>query len=230
MVLEIKHSKNANGSWSTGGTVALIIISLIIGAALFGVSYIGMKNSTYLGHFNQPILDWVLSHRFDQVTDAMKIITSIVDPSFFIFAILAFSILWAIIKRELWRPFILLSANFTISVLSKIIKKVTENARPPQNNMITPIETDFSFISTHVANVTILCLMIGYLICSRNSNVKGFIFWTISTILAVGAMTASRLYLGYHWLTDTVGAIGFSLIIFALFMIIDQIFLKITKR
>lgn len=230
MALDIRQSRGSRTLWSTGSSIALVVISLILGAAIFTAAYLGMKNGNYLGGFNQPALDWLINHRQAQVTDVMKVISTVANPSIFIFIILAFSVLWAIIKREIWRPFLLISANFMISVLSKVIKKITENSRPPQSNMIAPLETDFSFISTHVANVTILCLMIGYLICSRNSSVKGFIFWVISTIITVGTMTASRLYLGYHWFTDAVGAIGFCLIIFAAFIIIDRIFLKITKR
>lgn len=230
MSLEIKQSNNSKSLWSTKSSIIFAIFYLIIGVAIFIVAYLGMKHNGMLATFNQPVLDWMITHRKDQITEVMKVITQIGEPNIFIFITLAFAILWAIIKREIWRPFLLVSAFGVASVASKVIKIITENSRPPKTNMLATIETDFSFTSGHTVGITIFCLMVGYLICSRSSSVKGFIFWAISTVLAVGAMIISRLYLGHHWLTDTVGAIGLCLVIFAIFIFIDRIFIKITNR
>jgi len=230
MTLEIKDSAKSKQMWSTRASIVLAIFSLISGAAIFALAYFGMKQKSGLGSFNQPVLNWMVNHRQDQITEIMKIITKIGDPSVFIFIVIGFAILWAIIKKEIWRPLLLTAAIGSASIVSKVIKTITENARPPQSLMVKPIETDFSFPSGHTSAMMILCLMLGYLICSRSSNIKSFIFWIISTVLAVSAMTISRLYMAHHWLTDTVASVGLCLFIFAFFIIIDRIFIKITKR
>lgn len=230
MALEIKQSNGSNKLWSTGSSIVLAIISLIGGAAIFTVAYLGMKNNNGLGSLNQRALDWLIGHRQDQITEIMKAITSVGEPTIFIFIVVGIAILWAIFKKEIWRPLLLVGTVGVASVASKLVKSLTENIRPPQSMMIAPFENDFSFTSGHVTGITIFCLMIGYLICSRNSSVKGFIFWAISTMLAVAAMAVSRLYMGHHWLTDTVGAVGLCLVIFAFAVVIDRVFIRVFKK
>jgi len=64
-------------------------------------------------------------------------------------------------------------------------------------------------------------LVMGYLIYSRKLTRNRFYSWIIYATIGTGLIALSRLYLGYHWLTDVVASIGLSLMILTIVIIID---------
>ena len=97
------------------------------------------------------------------------------------------------------------------------------NDRPSQINMIQPFETDFSFPSGHTIGTVVFLLVIGYLLYSRHFSGGKLIGWIILAFFGTAVIAISRLYLGYHWLTDVVASVGLGLIILAVIIIIDKI-------
>ena len=104
------------------------------------------------------------------------------------------------------------------------------NGRPAQINMIAPFEMDYSFPSGHTISVIVCLLVLGYLIYSRHYSSGRFFGWAIITIIGTAIVAISRLYLGYHWLTDVVASIGLGFIILALVIFIDRIFVSRFKK
>ena len=213
-------------AWSTKKCVSLAIISLIIGAVIFVFAYIGMHQHTGIGTLNQPVLSWIVKHRQPQITDVMKIITTTASPLVLTAVICIGAIIWAVINREVWRPLLLVSATGVAAAASTALKVLTSNGRPPQIDMIKPLETDYSFPSSHTIGIVVCLLVLSYLICSRRPSGWRFFGWTIITIIGVGIISASRLYLGYHWLTDVVASIGLGFIILAVAIIIDRLVVR----
>ena len=226
VALEIKETFEL-GTWSKKSKVIIAMISLLLGITIFTIAYIGMSKNIGLSNFNQPVLDWMISHRKPQITDTMKIITESANPLVFVVAISIISGLWVIVKREIWRPFLLISSVGFAAGLSTVLKTVTANSRPPIGNMIAPLELDYSFPSGHTIGVFVFLLVIGYLLCSRrSSDTKIFICATL-TAIGTGLVAGSRLYLGYHWLTDIIASIGLGFTILAFVVFID---ITIGKR
>ena len=223
MALQIIEEKN---TWSTKLCIILAVISLLLGTTIFIIAYIGMNQHAGIGVFDQPVLSWIVKHRQTQITDIMKIITMVASPIFFAIGVGFVAIVWVIINREIWRPLILTGSVGVAAVVSMALKVVTSNVRPPQVDMIVPFETDYSFPSGHTIGIIVFFLVIGYLICSRNSS-RGRVFsWLTITTVSVGVVASSRLYLGYHWLTDVVASIGLGLIILAVIVVVDRIFVN----
>jgi membrane-associated phospholipid phosphatase len=210
-------------AWSTNKSIIYAIISLLMGLIIFAFSYIGMSQQSGIGALNQTVLSWMIDHRQSQITDVMKIMTAVASPLILTVFVCIFVAIWAFFNREIWRPLLLIIATGIAGASSWILKILTSNERPPEISMIKPLETDFSFPSGHTIGMVVFLLVISYLICSRRPSGWRIFSWTIITTIGVGIIAVSRLYLGYHWLTDVIASLGLGLIILALAIFIDRL-------
>lgn len=223
MPQEITESTKINTEWSKRRRIDVAVTSLAIGLVFFILAYIGMKKNIGFGSLNQPILDWMVAHRGPQITDIMKIITDSASPLIFVVIIGVVAALWATSKREIWRPMLLVGSVGVAAGLSTLFKVITANSRPLTTSMIVPFEMDYSFPSGHTISVIVFLLVLGYLLYSRRSSTARIFGWVSTTILGTALIAVSRLYLGYHWLTDIVASIGLGLIVLACVIVIDII-------
>ena len=80
-------------------------------------------------------------------------------------------------------------------------KQLVGRARPPLEYAVPPYETSPSFPSSHTLNSTVIASLVAYLLLHLTSLIARI----MSVVLAVAwfvAMGLSRVFLGYHWLTD----------------------------
>lgn len=212
-------------SWLSLKYALLIIVLSIIGFGLFIYAYISMNEYTGIGQYNELVLSWMSTHRDPTINTIMQILTTTASPMVFVAIITVGAVIWAFVKREIWRPFIMSIAVIISAATSSILKFAIQKPRPAEFDMVPPFETSFSFPSGHTLSTIVFLLVVGYLFYSRyRDNDKKFWFatWMIATISGTVIIAISRLYLGYHWLTDVVASIGLGLIIFALIISIDR--------
>jgi len=188
-----------------------------------------MKQQIGLGKLNQPLITWIVNHRSDAVTNMAKIITSIANPYTFAVIVGFIVVAWIILKREIWRPIILACAVAVAAVTSTLLKMVFMDSRPLQIDMIPTFEYDFSFPSGHTIGMAVFLLVLGYLIYSRHYSIQKFWTWIFVAIVGTGLIGFSRLYLGYHWLTDVIASIGLALIILAIVIVVDSFYIRRNK-
>ena len=112
---------------------------------------------------------------------------------------------------------------------STLLKIVFMDARPPHIDMIPTFEYDFSFPSGHTIGVAVFLLVIGYLIYSRQFSKKLFWVWISVAVFGTSIIAFSRLYLGYHWLTDIVASVGLALIVLSIVIFVDTFFIRKYK-
>ena len=230
MTLEIQESSAAKKTWSTGQCIFLAIISLVIGATIFVLAYISMSQNIYIGTYNQKILTWLINHRDPQITSMMALVSIAADPKVLAVFVFIIAFIWAIIKREIWRPILLASAMVAGAALSTFLKSAIANTRPPEITMIAPIETSYSFPSGHVLGITVFFLVLGYLMFSRSARHSLAFFWTILAAVGIATIAFSRMYLGYHWATDTIASLGLGFILLAVVIFIDRIIISFSER
>ena len=221
MALEITELPKQKSPLTTKHRLFFAIASLILGTILFVFAYIGMRQNTGLGSFNQPVLNWMLAHRSGDLTNIAKLVTNIASPIYFAILSAVIVVAWALIKREVWRPLVLAVAVGVSAITSFVLKLVIMDARPPIANMVPALELDYSFPSGHTISIVVLLLVLGYLVYSRHFSYPRLFAWATATIVIGSSIAASRLYLGYHWLTDVIASAGLGFVILAIFIVVD---------
>lgn len=216
--------------WTVRKCVNVAIVSFLFGSIVFLISYIGMLQNVGIGSYNESVLLWMTANRSSILTGIMKLLTSAADPVVITVMISAVAAYWGYTKKEIWRPFLLVSTAIVTAIITTFIKVLTENSRPPQSAMVAPLELDFSFPSGHTLIIIITLLTVGYFVISRNATKRNIYTWVTTATLGVTVIAVSRLYLGYHWLTDVIASIGLGFMIFATVIIIDVLFRSNVKK
>jgi len=208
--------------------LAVSIFLAIIGLVLFFTLYYSVATGGFLTHLDTSVHHWIVAHRTLTLTPAVQFITDILAPGTLAVVTIISAGLWALAKKELWRPGLLVAAmGFTLA-LSTGIKLVAQRGRPPTEVMVLPLETDFSFPSGHTIGVAVALLVLGYLLYSRRSSTGRLATWIIVTIAGISVIAFTRLYLGYHWLTDVSASACLALVALAIVMAVDHFFRPTT--
>ena len=209
-------------TWTAKRSIIVAILSVAIGAAIFFISYMGASKDLGIGSFNESILQFMLSLRQPNMTNAMSTVTAFGSTPVMAAIVTVIVIIWASYKREFWRPMLLACSVIVASIVSTLIKSESMINRPAATSMVPPIELNFAFPSGHTLGIVVLLLVMGYLICSRRSSVVSTIIWISTTIIGTALISISRLYLGYHWLTDVIAAVGLGLAMLGIIIFIDK--------
>lgn len=85
--------------------------------------------------------------------------------------------------------------------LTVALKLLVHRPRPGVADVFGPIDHSYSFSSGHTLNSTVLIALAVWLIWSGSSGLRRVLLVECGGLLAVG-IGASRVYLGYHWVTD----------------------------
>ena len=159
MALDIIESTNIKTAWTTKKSVITAVICFVIGLIIFIIAYLGMRQNSGLGTFNQPVLDWMINNRNSQVTSIMEAVTTAASLQIFTVVVIGIAFVWGILKKEIWRPLAFVSSVGFAAGVSTLLKVLTANNRPPQTSMIAPFELDYSFPSGHTISDKLLVLV-----------------------------------------------------------------------
>lgn len=183
--------------------------------------YAGISTGSGLAHLDMPVHSWLVEQRTSQFTLSMQAITELFGPVPLILIAVCGGGLWAWKKKDYWRPLLFSVALGGAFGVSMVIKALVERARPPFGDMILPLETGYSFPSIHTLAIALFTLLLGYLVYSRRPSKRVFILWISLFVLGTVIMALSRMYLGYHWLTDVTASVGLAFSLFAVAILAD---------
>ena len=189
------------------------VVLMIAGAALFVIILAGVLQHGGISAADEPVRTWLLTLRAEPTTIIMIILAIIFGPIGLPIIVLIVTVAWGLLAKHAWRPMLLAGAMLTGVILAQVIGHIVERHRPPIDLMLFGADSTFSFPSGHVLGACDFLLVTTYLVFSRRKNPMSAVIAFIVAGIGIFFAAVSRLYLGYHWMTDALGAFSISLVI-----------------
>jgi membrane-associated phospholipid phosphatase len=105
-----------------------------------------------------------------------------------------------------------------------VLKAVIARPRPPDVSMVVAgVERSFSFPSGHTIGAATLVLVGGYLVWHRHRDARVLTVWVVASVLVVGTVALSRLYLGYHFLTDVLAGLCLAVAVLGVVVAVSRV-------
>jgi membrane-associated phospholipid phosphatase len=199
--------------------IAVALMSL--GAVLFFLILADVLQEGAVSAGDEPVRSWLLGLRSETLTTVMIILAVIFGPVGLPIIVLVVTVTWGLLARHAWRPILLAAAMLTGVGLAQIIGRAVDRQRPPVDLMLFGADHTFSFPSGHVLGACDFLLLTTFLVFSRHSNPKAAVVGFVMAGIGVFFAAVSRLYLGYHWVTDAMASVSISLVIFGAVMALD---------
>ncbi|MDN4644559.1 phosphatase PAP2 family protein [Arthrobacter sp. PsM3] len=185
----------------------------VVGAVLFFSILASVLQHGGLTAGDEPVRSWLLTLRSEPLTTIMIILAIVFGPVGLPIITLVVTVTWGLLAKHAWRPMLLAGAMLTGVILAQLIGRSIGRQRPPVDLMLFGADFTFSFPSGHVLGACDFLLVTTFLVFSRRSNrmaaVAGFLLAGVGIFFAA----VSRLYLGYHWLTDALASLSISFVI-----------------
>ncbi|PJI94511.1 phosphatase PAP2 family protein [Luteimicrobium subarcticum] len=190
-------------------------------ALVFVVDLLMVATSTGLARWDAPVLEWMVAHRTSGLTDWWHAVTTVFGPVVLPVVVGVGCVLWWLLSRSVRRPVLLAVAMACEAVASLLLKAVIDRPRPPDVAQVVPgAVVTHSFPSGHTMGTA--ALTFGLLVLLAEPC-RGRAWWWTGSLLA-GAVTTlvalSRLYLGYHYLTDVVAGFAGGLVVVGLLAVV----------
>jgi membrane-associated phospholipid phosphatase len=174
-------------------------------AVLLALSAVLARGSASVAEFDQDVMAFMSAVRQPALTAAAQIVTGLGS----LWPVTLFSIVVALVvgyrAQRLLEPAVMLAAVEVCAQLVQLVKTVIGRARPPLEGMLGAPVFDYSFPSDHTACGTVVYVLGALLLTvTETQNCRGRLLLAAGCVMG-GLIGLSRVYLGYHWLTDVVG-------------------------
>lgn len=205
--------------------VALVpgLLLVVLGSVGFGVLLDAVNERDDLSGLDQPVLEWLADHRYDWLTSVFTAITTVFGPYVLPVIVAVGCGIWGAVTRR-WRDPVMLVGAMLLSVaISTAVKSLVARPRPADDLQTVPgLESSFSFPSGHTIGAATLVLVGGYLLWREVRTRRFFVEWTVVSAVVVVVVAASRLYLGYHFVTDVLAGICLAVVTLGVVVAVDR--------
>ena len=107
--------------------------------------------------------------------------------------------------------------------VATVIKVAVGRERPAESLWVIPgAESSASFPSGHTIGAATFLLVLGYLAWVRRPTWRTAVTWLVAAVLGMGLVAFSRMYLGYHFATDTVASMALAVAVLGGVVIVDR--------
>ncbi len=202
---------------------------LVAGVLLVALGVIGflwvldaVRETDDLASLDSPVLEALVAGRSPALTAVLTAVTTLSGPVVLPALVAVGALVWGRRRRE-WRPVALLVGAMLVSTLMAFgVKLVVARPRPPVDSQLVPgLEATYSFPSGHTAGAATLFLVLGYLAWSRRPTLRVLLRWAALAAVAVGLVALSRLYLGYHFVTDVAASMALAVAVLGGVVLLD---------
>lgn len=151
-----------------------------------------------------------------------KFIALMTEPLFLLVISLIISI-YLYVKKANLDSYIFAGTALVTAGVIKILKEYFMRSRP-LNALV--VETTSSMPSGHATFAIVFFGMLMYLFMNKKTKLK----WITASIIAVGVIIFSRLYLRVHWFTDVLGGLVLGSIILTIGILIHKKLIAINIK
>jgi undecaprenyl-diphosphatase len=192
-----------------------------VGSVSFAFLLVSVATQTGFHELDASVEAW-FNERVDPATTSVMIVLAVAfGPVALPVIVLAVLVVWISTTRHLWRPLLLAGGMISGVALALLIAPLVQHPRPPVGLMLFGPDHTFSFPSGHVLGTSDFLLITAYLLASRIRRTWFTLLVGVVAVVGIGAQVFSRLYLGYHWISDTTASIALSLVIVGTVIAID---------
>jgi membrane-associated phospholipid phosphatase len=196
-------------------------ILIALGLICFPIVLLSVLTHSGLAVLDRPAELWINTQRNPFSTPVMIFMTVTFGPVALPIIILVAVVVWALVGRHLWRPLVLGVAMISGVAIATAIAFTIQRHRPPTSLMLIGNDTTFSFPSGHILGASDFLIITGFLLVSRAPSVPRAIGALVFAWLGIFAEIYSRMYLGYHWLTDGLASLSISMVIVGVVILVD---------
>lgn len=200
-------------------TAASILI--VLGLVCFTIVLVGVLTHSGLSSLDRPAELWINTQRNPFSTPVMIFMTVTFGPVVLPIVVLVTVVVWALAGRHLWRPLVLGVAMISGVVIANAIAYTVQRHRPSPSLMLIGNDTTFSFPSGHILGACDFLIITAFLLVSRAPTVPRAIGALLLAWIGVVVEIYSRMYLGYHWLTDGLASVSISMVIVGVVIAVD---------
>lgn len=197
------------------------VILAVIGLSAFILLAVNVMTHTGYERLDAPVERWFNAQRSDETTGFMTVLAIVFGPVMMPIIVLVTVIVWSLTAKHLWRPLLLGAGMLTGVLLALVLAPIVRHPRPPVEFMLLGADHTYSFPSGHVLGASDFFLILAFLLASRVQRpwfaVTAFVVAAALIVLQV----VSRLYLGYHWVSDTTSSVALSLAVLGAVIAID---------
>ena len=194
---------------------------MLLGSVLFFVTLGDVLNKDGIAGSDDPMQSWFLTQRSEPLTKAMIILAVIFGPVVLPIVILVVTVAWGLAAKHAWRPILLAAGMLTGVVLAQVIGRSVGRSRPPIEQMLFGPDSTFSFPSGHVLGAADFLLITAFLVFSRRKHIWPAVIGFAAAAVGIFFAAISRLYLGYHWVSDALASVSLSLVILGAVIVVD---------
>jgi undecaprenyl-diphosphatase len=197
-----KHASTfyaALGLYLTAGVVLAVACSLIF-AQLASHVQSGTTQA-----FDEAVMRWMAAHRIEWIERSLLEITAL-GTGLVVMMIVIIAALFLVATQHRFSAFLLLFAAGGGIVLNAILKSAFDRPRPQLFDWLT-IPHSSSFPSGHAMSSAIVYFTVAYLIARLEKRRWMRRLTILASLLLVGLISVSRLYLGVHYPSDVAAGI-----------------------
>lgn len=211
---------------------------LVAGEAVFWLMLAAVQTHSGLALFDGAVHDAVLEDRSSVATAVLAAVSTVTSPLWLTLSGGLLALGWAVRRREIWRPALLLGAMLASFGVSTVIKHQVARARPSAADFLMGPDDALSFPSGHTFGAGVFLLVLVYLLLVSSSGRGGAgsgavagrrstaVLAAVAAALGTLVVAFSRLYLGYHWLTDVVASMGLAVAVAGIVVLVDGLRVK----
>ncbi|MBN0040137.1 phosphatase PAP2 family protein [Cellulosimicrobium cellulans] len=200
------------------------LLLVLVGVAGFALLLDAVRDQEDLWRLDDPLLAWMVAHRTPVATGVLTVVTTVSGP-FVLPVLVAFGcVVWARRAGTWWEPGLLAGAMVLATLVSTVLKALIARPRPPDVSMVVAgVERSFSFPSGHTIGAATLVLVGGYLVWHRHHDGRVLAVWAAASVVVTGAVALSRLYLGYHFLTDVLAGLSLAVAVLGVVVAVSRV-------